>query len=473
MARKKCLEENNEDEQRNHHQKNQNKGLHLHGHGLGMGGGAKPKNKSHHGSDQAKGNDESNFAVMKQLSATGLTIREMPGDGNCLFRALADQLEGHTRNHVEHRRAVVQYMRDNRPDFEPFVEDDVPFEKYVQSLSQPGTFAGNDAIVAFARLHNVTVVIHQLNSPAWLIHPSKDELPNGREVHIAYHNGDHYNSVRKLGDDSESPSSIKLQSQGHSSSTKPTNNKGNGKNSPPHKQSASSNSVTMSMSTMSNATNTSRDVYSSNYDAMFGRDEDYWVKDSADVDRLVEDVMRQTDYPDPNLIRDTLLEFNFDMVSTVEFVLSCSILMCQQPSNEHQDNEESKVEVAEYETEDHMSTNANMKQYEEEAVDKEIVNYNLNSNCEQFEDQSLSNSSDKSVDSDEKSNVGDVLLHTSHDNEGKPFHKERLSARQKKDNKKKERKREADLRKKRENGIEIEGRENNVVVVSNLGSLDI
>jgi OTU domain-containing protein 3 len=82
----------------------------------------------------------------------------------------------------------------------------------VHRLSQAGTFAGNDAIVAFSRLHNVSVVIHQLNSPAWIIHPSKDsqDPSTGREVHIFYHNGDHYNSVRRVGDDSESPTNIKL-----------------------------------------------------------------------------------------------------------------------------------------------------------------------------------------------------------------------------------------------------------------------
>ena len=49
---------------------------------------------------------------------------------NCLFRALGDQLEGHGRNHLKHRRDVVAYMLDHREDFEPFVEDDVPFDKH-------------------------------------------------------------------------------------------------------------------------------------------------------------------------------------------------------------------------------------------------------------------------------------------------------------------------------------------------------
>ena len=49
---------------------------------------------------------------------------------NCLFRALGDQLEGHSRNHYRHRQEVVKYMLDHRKDFEPFVEDDVPFDDH-------------------------------------------------------------------------------------------------------------------------------------------------------------------------------------------------------------------------------------------------------------------------------------------------------------------------------------------------------
>ena len=34
---------------------------------------------------------------------------------------------------------------------------------------QAGTFGGNDSIVAWARLHRATVVIHQLNTPLWQV----------------------------------------------------------------------------------------------------------------------------------------------------------------------------------------------------------------------------------------------------------------------------------------------------------------
>uniref|UniRef100_A0A3P9D4D3 OTU domain-containing protein 3 n=1 Tax=Maylandia zebra TaxID=106582 RepID=A0A3P9D4D3_9CICH len=144
-----------------------------------------------------------------QLQALGLKLREVPGDGNCLFRALGDQLEGHSRGHLRLRQETVDYMTSHRQDFEPFVEDDVPFAQHLANLSQPGTFAGNDAIVAFARSQQVKVVIHQLNTPLWEINGSEKQVC--RELHIAYRYGDHYDSVRRIGDNSESPAQLRIE----------------------------------------------------------------------------------------------------------------------------------------------------------------------------------------------------------------------------------------------------------------------
>ncbi|NWV67458.1 OTUD3 protein, partial [Malurus elegans] len=144
-----------------------------------------------------------------QLRALGLKLREVPGDGNCLFRALGDQLEGHSRNHLRHRQETVDYMVRQREDFEPFVEDDVPFDKHVANLAKPGTFAGNDAIVAFARNNQINVVIHQLNAPLWQIRGT--DRSDSRELHIAYRYGEHYDSVRRLNDDSEAPAYLRME----------------------------------------------------------------------------------------------------------------------------------------------------------------------------------------------------------------------------------------------------------------------
>ncbi|XP_009994064.1 PREDICTED: OTU domain-containing protein 3 [Chaetura pelagica] len=102
-------------------------------------------------------------------------------------------------------------MMKQREDFEPFVEDDVPFEKHVTNLAKPGTFAGNDAIVAFARNNQLNVVIHQLNAPLWQIQGT--DQSNVRELHIAYRYGEHYDSVRRISDDSEAPACLQMDLQ--------------------------------------------------------------------------------------------------------------------------------------------------------------------------------------------------------------------------------------------------------------------
>lgn len=165
------------------------------------------KDRKNKGQDEDDGAEFLSFS--NQLQALGLKLREVPGDGNCLFRALGDQLEGHSRAHLRLRQETVDYMKTHRQDFEPFVEDDVPFEQHLSNLAQHGTFAGNDAIVAFARSKQVKVVIHQLNTPLWEINGS--EKVQCRELHIAYRYGDHYDSVRKIGDNTESPTQFRIE----------------------------------------------------------------------------------------------------------------------------------------------------------------------------------------------------------------------------------------------------------------------
>ncbi|XP_046635626.1 OTU domain-containing protein 3-like [Daphnia pulicaria] len=195
-------------------------------------------NKSKKSSRDSKDVDAD--VIKSQLITLGLTLREVPGDGNCLFRALGDQLDGHMGNHYRHRQDTTTYMLEHRDDFQPFVEDDLPFEKHISELSQPGTYAGNDAIVAFARLHQVTIVIHQPNAPLWQIRgwessgtqteknkkgKNYNNIPISRQLHIAYHGGDHYDSVRRLGDTSHIPANIQIdvESEGNEVTTQSQN----------------------------------------------------------------------------------------------------------------------------------------------------------------------------------------------------------------------------------------------------------
>lgn len=174
--------------------------------------------------------DDQNFKPFTtQLNKLGLQLRDITGDGNCCFRALSDQLEGTEDQHLDYRKRVCQYIRQNRDQFEPFiaalVEDAAEvdlngksenkkksnkrldaFDNYIKNLETAGTYADNGCLVAFARLYQVTINIHQLDLPIWTIQGLEGK--SKKNLHLAYHNNEHYSSVRRQGDLTSTPTEI-------------------------------------------------------------------------------------------------------------------------------------------------------------------------------------------------------------------------------------------------------------------------
>ena len=67
------------------------------------------------------------------------------------------------------------------------------------TLCLQGTYAGNDAIVAFARSRNINVVVHQLKQPPFTVMENSD--PQALSLHLGYHDEIHYSSLRKSTED--------------------------------------------------------------------------------------------------------------------------------------------------------------------------------------------------------------------------------------------------------------------------------
>ncbi|KAI8799506.1 hypothetical protein BJ742DRAFT_845581, partial [Cladochytrium replicatum] len=132
------------------------------------------------------------------LKELGLKCKEIAGDGNCLFRSLADQVNGSDRTHFELRQNIVKYISENRHDYEPFITDET-FEKYCNRMKKDSVFGGNVELVAFARMQKMNVVVHQANTPMWIIQGA-DALSEEGCVHVYYHGTDeeHYSSVRNI-----------------------------------------------------------------------------------------------------------------------------------------------------------------------------------------------------------------------------------------------------------------------------------
>lgn len=138
-----------------------------------------------------------------QFDQLGLKIIQVAADGNCFFRALADQLEGNEGEHIKYRNMVVQYILSNRENFEPFIEDEVPFDEYCQSMIKDGTWAGNLELQAASLVFKRNICIHRANYPRWYISNFNDRETT--MIHLSYHDGEHYNSVRLQDDSCEGP----------------------------------------------------------------------------------------------------------------------------------------------------------------------------------------------------------------------------------------------------------------------------
>ncbi|KAL9245804.1 hypothetical protein vseg_019411 [Gypsophila vaccaria] len=163
----------------------------------------KSKTKKNHPQVKRHGKQASISEFRAQLDLLDLKIIQVTADGNCFFRALADQLEGNEELHEKYRNMVVQYIMKNREMFEPFIEDDVPFEKYCQSMEKDGTWAGNMELQAASLVTRNNICIHRHLSPRWYI-----QNFNGHRasmIHLSYHDGEHYNSVRMKEDPCHGP----------------------------------------------------------------------------------------------------------------------------------------------------------------------------------------------------------------------------------------------------------------------------
>ncbi|KAJ3105012.1 OTU domain-containing protein 3 [Phlyctochytrium planicorne] len=145
--------------------------------------------------------------LKEQLAQLGLRIKDMTGDGNCLFRSLADQLEGNPNNHTYHRAIVCNHIQKHRDLYEGFFFDET-LDQHLARMKRDGSYGENLEVVASARANKVDIAIHQAGLPVWLIKGSDFEAESPasatasppRLIHIVYHSWEHYSSVRMIDD---------------------------------------------------------------------------------------------------------------------------------------------------------------------------------------------------------------------------------------------------------------------------------
>ena len=183
--KKQQKNQNQNNNQNNNNNKNNNK----------INNYQKKKEKNKYRKKRNKRRDEIDEEFIKELEKLGYFIREVGGDGNCLFRSVSDQMDNTEKNYKEYRSRCIEYMVQNKDEFINFLEDDEPFDKYIQRMSEDGEWGGNLEIYALSRLLNANFYIYIFKQPMYVVNNFDKPKKN---ILMTYHDGKHYNSLRKL-----------------------------------------------------------------------------------------------------------------------------------------------------------------------------------------------------------------------------------------------------------------------------------
>lgn len=135
------------------------------------------------------------------LRKKNLYVRDVSSDGNCLFRAVSDQLYGSESRQRELRQQACRYMRDHETSFAPFIDTDSysSFASYVQNMEVENRWGGNSELQALSCSLLLDVRIHQVGAPSYDIKNDHGKRNKDKQtIHLSYHDGQHYASVRRL-----------------------------------------------------------------------------------------------------------------------------------------------------------------------------------------------------------------------------------------------------------------------------------
>lgn len=127
-------------------------------------------------------------------------MRDVEGDGNCLFRAVADQLEGDEALHEKYRVLAADQILANKAYYSMFVEEDYDFDLYITSIYENGTWGGEFELVALSEVLAVKFYIHRKDGTIFSVRSSNLKAFK-KNVHLAYFIDHHYCSIRNIGDD--------------------------------------------------------------------------------------------------------------------------------------------------------------------------------------------------------------------------------------------------------------------------------
>ena len=128
-----------------------------------------------------------------RLAAYGLKEKKVRGDGNCQFRALADQLFGDQERHAECRAVVMNQLRAESEHYSVFVPED--WGAYVSEMSRDSAWGDHITLQAAADAYGVGMCVISSYKDNFVIEIVPRVRRSERILWISFWAEVHYNSV--------------------------------------------------------------------------------------------------------------------------------------------------------------------------------------------------------------------------------------------------------------------------------------
>jgi len=148
--------------------------------------------------------------LRQKLTPLNLKIKEIMPDGNCLYNAVADQLQilgkpVEKDYYAVLRQMAADYMIHHPDEFMPFIEDDdlteEKFKQYCERTANTSAWGGQPELKALVHSLQTPIIVHTANenNPDIVMGLEYDDKPLHLSFHLhAYSLGEHYNSVVPL-----------------------------------------------------------------------------------------------------------------------------------------------------------------------------------------------------------------------------------------------------------------------------------
>ncbi|CAJ1036154.1 putative OTU-like cysteine protease [Leishmania utingensis] len=118
--------------------------------------------------------------LLSRLKQLQITRNVQKTDGNCLFRALANQLFGQPRLHYLVRSLATAYMSEHSEDYAILFDGAAEWKKYLAAMKEQGTWGDELCLNAAARCFRVNIHVITSDQNRWHIVFQYDQLRSTR-----------------------------------------------------------------------------------------------------------------------------------------------------------------------------------------------------------------------------------------------------------------------------------------------------